>query len=91
MTVTELFEWAKKLNNCIYSYSNSIHQGRSIIYGVFIDNDLKYAVEIQSGKIVQALGDSNKPVSNNDMQIIERWFKKVYLDEDTTGITLKTL
>ena len=79
MTVTELFEWANKLNNCMYGYTNSIHQGWSIIYGVFIDHDLKYAVEIESGRIVQALGDSNKSISNNDMRIIERWFKQVYL------------
>ena len=88
-TIIELIEWARCLNNCMYSYANRIHEGKSTIYGVFVDHCLTYAVEIQSGKIVQALGVSNKSINDNDMPIIEHWFKQVYLDKVTTEEPLK--
>jgi len=72
-TVKELSLWAKILHNCMFGYSRSIYEQRSIIYGVFKIEELLYAVELNDFKIVQAKGVSNKRVPDEDMRIINGW------------------
>jgi len=47
-----------------------------LIYGVFKENSLLYAVEINNDKINQALGTYNKPIPADEMYIIKKWYKK---------------
>ena len=75
-----LQRWSQQLHNCMYGYSRSIHQGRSIIYGVFKDDILIYAIEIRGSKIVQALGRYNRRIEAEDRAEIAVWFKEVYVD-----------
>jgi len=79
MTVHILGAWAKKLLNCMFSYTHAIHNRKSIIYGVFVDHELTYAVEIRGDKIVQASGVRNQTISRDDSKIIDMWFREVYL------------
>ena len=81
MNNNQLGFWSNELNNCMFSYVTDIQKGLSTIYGVYKNQNLKYAVEIQFGKIVQALGASNKSIDEDDMQIIEQWFDRVYLNQ----------
>ena len=69
----ELSQWAKKLHNCMFGYVNSIKNGISIIYGVFKNDEILYAVEIRSMQIVQALGKFNNKIGSEDMEIIKKW------------------
>jgi hypothetical protein len=69
----ELSQWAKKLHNCMFGYVNSIKSGISIIYGVFKNDEILYAVEIRSMQIVQALGKFNNKIGSEDMEIIKKW------------------
>jgi len=72
-TVKELSLWAKMLHNCMFGYSRSIHEQRSIIYGVFRAEELLYAVELNGFRIVQAKAVSNNTIPAEDMSIINGW------------------
>lgn len=74
-TIHELYKWSKKLNNCMFGYSADIHLQKSVIYGVFKDVKLLYAIEIQDAKIVQAKANSNMSVNSCDMETIREWNK----------------
>ncbi|MDQ7060868.1 MAG: hypothetical protein Q9M43_06900 [Sulfurimonas sp.] len=65
--------------NCMFGYVNTIKSGRSIIYGVFRDNELLYAVELRAMQIAQALGKFNKKIDELDMNIIKKWHKEKYI------------
>ncbi len=71
--------WAAQLHNCMSGYSRSIHQGNTLIFGVFKGDDMAYAIEIRGNKIVQALGKYNKPIENEDRSKIDEWFNEVYI------------
>jgi len=73
LTVKELSLWAKMLHNCMFGYSRSIHEQRSIIYGVFRAEELLYAVELNGFRIVQAKAVSNNTIPAEDMSIINGW------------------
>ena len=79
-TIHILQQWSQQLHNCMYGYSRSIHQGHTIIYGVFKDDILSYAIEIQGNKIVQALGRHNRRMEAEARAEIDAWFKEVYID-----------
>ena len=74
-TVHELSLWAKTLHNCMFGYSRRIHQEQSIIYGVFKEEELLYAVEFNGLNIVQAKANWNGVVPDDDMKIIREWQK----------------
>lgn len=69
----------QQLYNCMYGYSSAIKEGRSIIYSVYKDGILTYAVEIVGNKIIQALGKYNAKIDKEDRDIIDMWFKEVYI------------
>ncbi len=73
-----LQEWANLLHNCMYGYADAIHKSHSIIYGVFKEERLCYAIEIRRHKIVQALGKYNKRIDAEDIVEIDEWFREVY-------------
>jgi len=74
-----LYEWGALLHNCLFSYSNSVFEGVTIIFGIFIDNDLIYAIEIRNNIIVQASSNYNRTLTTIEREKIDRWHKKVYL------------
>jgi hypothetical protein len=80
-TIHTLSKWAQHLDNCMSSYDRVIHGGYTIIFGVFEEDVLLYAVEIKKHKIVQALGIDNKSIVTKDRNEIEieQWFKNMYL------------
>lgn len=78
-TIHMLQQWSQELRNCMYGYSRAIHHGNTIIYGVFKENTLTYAIEIRGRKIVQALGKCNKHIEAAERVEIDMWFKDVYI------------
>lgn len=79
LTVAELSLWSKILHNCMFGYSRRIHQQRSIIYGVFKENELLYAIELNGFHIVQSRAVSNGRVPSDDMSMIDAWKNKYFL------------
>ena len=79
----ELSKWAQELHNCMFGYANTIKSGRSIIYGVFRENKLLYAVELRAMKIAQALGKFNKKIDEIDMNVIKKWHNDFYIKSIT--------
>lgn len=73
ININELSLWANELHNCMASYDIDVYKKRCVIYGVFHNNSLKYAVEIREKNIKQAKGKFNKDICHSDMQIIESW------------------
>jgi hypothetical protein len=69
----ELIEWATKLHNCMAMYAKSIRLNKTLIYGVFIDDNIKYAVRIENAKIVEMKGKYNKSIEKAETKIIEKW------------------
>jgi len=78
-TIHTLSTWGRKLHNCMASYSREIHKGRSIIFAVFKEDELYYAIEIRGSKIVQALGKYNRVIEEQDREEIDTWLKEVYV------------
>ena len=72
-SVKELSLWATVLHNCMFGYSSRIHRQQSVIYGVFKNEELLYAVELSNFSIVQAKAVSNGPVPEGDMSAIRGW------------------
>lgn len=85
-TIYALHQWSQQLSNCMHGYSRDIHRGQSLIYGVFKDDILTYAIEIRRNRIVQALGKHNKHIEAEDREEIDRWFKEVYVDAWIRGL-----
>jgi hypothetical protein len=55
----------------MFGYSRSIHNQISIIYGVFKEDGLVYAVEISNLKIIQAKAMFNRNIPEEDREIIQ--------------------
>jgi len=75
----DLYNWGERLHNCLFSYSENLINGRSIIWGIYIDNILTYALEIRNNKIVQLSGIYNQRVDEYNKNKIEEWFRKIYI------------
>ncbi|PHS36852.1 MAG: hypothetical protein COB07_12050 [Sulfurovum sp.] len=52
----------------------------TIIYGVFEEDVLLYAIELKGTKIIQALGRFNKNIEPEPRKKIDRWLREVYLN-----------
>jgi hypothetical protein len=78
-TTHTLNTWGRTLHNCMASYSREIHEGKSLIFAVFKEDELHYAVEIRGSKIVQALGKYNRVLEEEDREEIDSWLKEVYM------------
>ena len=74
-TGKELFEWSEILANCISSYFEDIKRKEKIIYGVFENETLIFAVEITDNKIIQASAKYNKKLEEKNQVILKKWFK----------------
>jgi len=72
----ELNEWANQLHNCMAMYSQYIIQQQTLIYGVFIDGIIKYAVRITNKKIIEMKGKYNEPISSFYSTEIKNWLSK---------------
>ena len=69
----ELSLWSKVLHNCMFGYIDDIQRGKSLIYGVFKDGSLLYALEFSGEKIVQSKAVSNQSIPQEDMKKIKKW------------------
>jgi len=67
--------WSQDLHNCMFSYRNSIADGRLVIYGVYKYNKLIYALELKGDKIHQAKANHNEAIPKHDRYIIDEWRK----------------
>lgn len=72
-TVYDLDLWSRKLNNCMFNYRQSIHEGRTAIFGIFENGVLKYAVEIREKRIRQAFGAYNQALPVDIKERVWRW------------------
>ena len=71
----ELYKWANTLQNCMASYVHIIREQKIYIVGVFSDNKLLYALELELYSLIQAKGKYNKQIPDNDMDVIHQWLK----------------
>ncbi len=70
LTVKELSLWAKLLYNCMFGYTKRIHQHKSMIYGVFKDDEFLSAIELNGFSVVQSKGVSNSEVYKKATSVI---------------------
>ena len=70
----DLSAYSIVLNNCLFGYAENIKKKLTVVYGVFKDNKLVYALEIHNEHIVQAVKRSNLPIGSHDYQLILEWF-----------------
>ena len=69
----ELSLWSKVLHNCMFGYIDDIQRKSSLIFGVFKEGTLLYALELKEQKIIQAKAVFNQSIPQDDMQIIRKW------------------
>ena len=75
----ELYEWGSILHNCIFTYKNRIVNGSSTIFGLFVNENLTYALEICNHKIIQVSAPYNQKLSILEREKVDRWHKEVYM------------
>jgi hypothetical protein len=70
--ILELFKYASKLRNCLKQniYTNNILSNSAYIIGVYINAQIKYAIEIQDNKLINFLGRNNKQPLKKDKKNI---------------------
>lgn len=69
-----LQQWGNELHNCLACYSSYITSGSGLIYGVFIDDILTYAINISSQfRLIEAKAKYNKPVPLEHCRVIMEW------------------
>jgi hypothetical protein len=74
-----LYEWGSLLHNCLFSYRRHIVYNASIVFGLFVDDKLTYALEIRRNVIVQVSSAYNKSITKLEREKIDRWHKEIYL------------
>lgn len=78
-TAAILDKWSRILHNCMFSYRSRIKKHQTLIYGVILDGELKYAVEVYNQIIVQTSGKFNKKIGKEDMSVVDQWFRSYVL------------
>lgn len=80
----ELFEEAKILNHCVFSYTNYCGMGYMRIYSLRIIDSKKQTpiltLEVKNNQITQISGNYNREASVEEMGIIKEWAKKNELE-----------
>jgi hypothetical protein len=74
----ELYTWSNKLQNCLSGYWKPILEKRTIVYGFFIDNEIKFAVEIKNNKIVQSKSKYNQDLQIREISLVIGWFTEYF-------------
>jgi hypothetical protein len=74
----ELYTWSNTLQNCLSGYWKPILEKRTIVYGFFIDNEIKFAVEIKNNKIVQSKSKYNQDLQIREISLVIGWFTEYF-------------
>jgi len=74
----ELYQWSNELRNCLSSYYKSIEKRETTIYGFFLENEIKFAVEIRENKIVQAKAKYNNDLNSSEKDFVFSWFDECF-------------
>lgn len=81
-TGQELWQWGENLQNCISSYAFKISTYATAIYGFFIDDDLKFVVELEYTEVLQASGYKNRLLTKYEQIILNQWNNKLLFEID---------
>ena len=71
----ELYKWSESLHNCLFDFDDLIEMKKCYIIGVFIESELKYAVEFDGKNILQAYGKYNRMIIGDDQNLIYQWVR----------------
>ena len=76
-TSSDLIKYSFELKNCLQNYIK-VHNDKSLIFGVYKENRLKYAIELDktSKKLIQARRFANSRLNNEDYKIIVDFVNK---------------
>lgn len=69
-----LHEWGKILHNCLFGYKEKILKKQCLIVGVFRNDVLTYALELNGKSILQAHGKYNSEIPSKDFELIQKAF-----------------
>ena len=70
----ELYAWSNELRNCLSVYYKSIQKRETTIYGFFLENQIKFAVEIRDNQIIQAKAKYNDDLNSSEKDLVFSWF-----------------
>lgn len=83
----ELIVWSKVLSNCLYGYIEDVYNAYSTVYGVYLNNELTYAIEIRYGRLQQFRAKYNAEPDEKAKKAIGKWYKHFFLmSEDSDSI-----
>jgi hypothetical protein len=69
-----LHEWGEILQNCLFGYEERIIKKQCLIIGVFRNDVLTYALELNGKSILQAHGKYNTEIPSKDFELIQKRF-----------------
>ena len=82
----ELYEWSNELANCLTSYGELIKNNQTVVFGFFIENKIKFAVEIDK-KIIQASAKNNRKLTEKEQNLLLNWFFESFRNKNETQLT----
>lgn len=72
----DLRRYGKNFHNCVASYRQAVLERRSLILALMQEDRYVACIEIQQGRITQALGPCNQRLSPSIQVVIKQWAKK---------------
>jgi hypothetical protein len=86
----ELYEWSNELMNCLSSYGSAIDDKRTVVFGFFEENNIKFAVEIDY-EINQASAKYNKKLTEDDYNLVLDWFSESFESKSVHKLSTENL
>ena len=84
-TGRELYSWAETLSNCLFSYAKRVASADTVIYGVFENHQLLFAVELSKEGIAQATRSHNRMLLAQEKSILSLWFEQFFEPKEKTN------
>jgi len=76
----ELYEWGEHMHNCIAGYEPRIKLNKTIIYGFFNGDSLKFVAEVYDKSIIEASGKYNAILKRQENSVLQMWFRRFFTE-----------
>lgn len=75
----ELTSWSQILKNCLYSYVVEVYEGNTVIYGIKMNGEMTYAIEVNDGQIRQFKAKYNAEPDEKAKKAIGEWYRHFFI------------
>lgn len=80
----QLYDWGNQLHNCLSFYCDRIVTRNTTVFGIFKNQTLHMAIEIQDNKIIQANKKYNEKLNEEETNVVMNWYRATFEVRKTT-------